>query len=167
MNQTILIQAIKFTKLAIKLIILGENYDILLHVGEVYTVWSVPCHHLQQSICVALTPFFIFCFVFTHMRYFNWLSKIIIDLAIIYVKRSNNISIYFFGHCVVCPSSTNGFWLLFGMFKLFFLAIFKRDSLIIWRNCGNFGRRWMGIYKIQLWKRLPKKYHHQCSFKLD
>ena len=64
MNQTILIRDIKFTKLAIKLIILGENYDILLHVGKVYTVWSEPCHHLQQSRCVALTPFgyFFICF---------------------------------------------------------------------------------------------------------
>jgi hypothetical protein len=85
MNQTILIRDIKFTKLAIKLIILGENYDILLHVGKVYTVWSEPCHHLQQSRCVALTPFFIFLFVFTHMRYFNCLSTIITDLAIIYI----------------------------------------------------------------------------------
>lgn len=47
MNQTILIRDIKFTKLAIKLIILGENYDILLQDGKVYLfqctqVWSEP-----------------------------------------------------------------------------------------------------------------------------
>lgn len=47
MNQTILIRDIKFTKLAIKLIILGDNYDILLQDGKVYLfqctqVWSEP-----------------------------------------------------------------------------------------------------------------------------
>ena len=33
-----------------------------------------------------------------------------------------------FGHCVVCPSSIYGFWLPFGIFKLFFIQRFAKQT---------------------------------------
>ena len=44
-------------------------------------------------------------------------------LCVCFVDRCLSFCTFSFGHCVVCSSSTYGFWLLFDIFKLFLLTL--------------------------------------------